>query len=65
MRVAYRESDLRARAFIASTFPNLTGPEQELLIALFSDVAGVGGGFVESEEDLAAAYKAGYIAPRT
>jgi DNA-binding transcriptional regulator YbjK len=61
MAAAMRESDQRASAFIASRFP--TGAEQcqDLLMSLFSFVTCAGGGFVESEEDLAAAHEAGYI----
>jgi hypothetical protein len=62
MAAAMRESDQRASAFIASRFPTGTQECQEVLMELFSFVTCVGGGFVESEEDLAAAHKAGYIA---
>ena len=59
MAAAMRESDQRASAFIASRFP--IGAQQDLLLELFSFVTCAGGGFVESEEDLAAAHEAGYI----
>jgi hypothetical protein len=62
MAAAMRESDQRASAFIASRFPTGAQQCQDLLMALLSYVTCVGGGFVESEEDLAAAHEAGYIA---
>jgi DNA-binding transcriptional regulator YbjK len=61
MAAAMRESDQRASAFIASRFPTGAQQCQDLLMELFSFVTCVGGGFVESEEDLAAAHKAGYV----
>jgi hypothetical protein len=61
MAAAMRESDQRASAFIASRFPTGAQLDQDLLMDLFSFVTCAGGGFVESEEDLAAAHEAGYI----